>query len=275
MSLVGKRIRLSRIFGSDGKTFVLTMDHGVDLGPIKGIEDIRGTVKKSLGGRYKPDAVLMNPSMIRLCHESFIGKLGVIARLDGTATVIGPDITDYRMFSSVEEAQMIGADAVASMIFPGTARESQNSEKVGKISQECERLGMPHICEALPPEIVDYHFKSEAKREWPSVEHVKFVDRVAAELGADVVKSYYTGDPDSFREVVKCCPVPVIVLSGPGAGNSRELLGIVRSVTDSGASGVIMGRNIWQHKNPAAMIEAVCKIVHEGASVEDMANLVR
>jgi len=159
-----------------------------------------------------PDAILMNPSMIRLCHEDLIGKLGIIARLDGTATIIGPDITNYCLFSSVEEALMGGADAVATMAFIGVERESQNSEKIGKVSQDCERWGMPHIVEALPPEIVEYHFKPEAEREWPSVEHVRFVARVAAELGADVVKSYYTGDPDTFKEVVKCCPVPIIVL---------------------------------------------------------------
>jgi len=248
------------------------------------LENIKATVRKCLNGEYLPDAVLMNPSMIKLCHKELIGKLGVIAHLDGTATVMDPNITDYRMFSSVEEALRIGADAVASMAFPGTARESENSEKVGKISQECEKVGMPHVCEALPPEIIDYHFKSEAKRRWPSVEHVKFVDRVAAELGADVVKSYYTGDPDNFRQVVECCPVPIIVLSGPGTGNPEELLEIVADVMDSGAAGVIIGRNIWQHRDPAAMIKAVMKIVHEQMSgeeakkinqVEDSIQLIR
>jgi len=274
MSSVGKKIRLSHIFKEDGKSFVLTMDHGVDLGPLKGLENIKTAIKKCLGGGYKPDAILMNPSMIRLCHAEIGGKLGVIARLDGTATVLGPDITDYRMFSSVDEALRIGADAIASMVFPGTARESQNAEKVGKISQECEKLGMPHVCEALPPEIIDYHFKSEAKRQWPSVEHIKFVDRVAAELGADVVKSYYTGDPDSFKEVVECCPVPVIVLSGPGAGNPNELLKIVHDVVASGAAGVIMGRNIWQHERPSALIEAVIRIVHEDLSLEKAKKII-
>jgi fructose-bisphosphate aldolase/2-amino-3,7-dideoxy-D-threo-hept-6-ulosonate synthase len=274
MSSVGKKIRLGHIFKEDGKSFVLTMDHGVDLGPLKGLENIKATVKKCLGSEYKPDAILMNPSMIRLCHTEIVGKLGVIARLDGTASVLGPDITDYRMFSSVDEAIRIGADAIASMAFPGTARESQNAEKVGKISQECEKLGMPHVCETLPPEIIDYHFKSEAKRQWPSVEHVKFVDRVAAELGADVVKSYYTGNPDSFREVVECCPVPVIVLSGPGAGNPSELLKIVHDVMASGAAGVIMGRNIWQNEHPTALIEAVTKIVHEDLSLEKAKKII-
>jgi len=275
MGFVGKRIRLARIFKDDGKTFVITMDHGVDLGPVRGLEDIKATVKKVLGGDYKPDAILMNPSMIRLCHEEIVGKLGVIARLDGTATIIGPDITNYRLFSSVEEALMDGADAVATMAFIGVEREAQNSEKIGKVSQECERWGMPQIVEALPPEIVEYHFKPKAKREWPSPEHVKFVGRVAAELGADVVKSYYTGDPDTFSEVVKCCPVPIIALSGPGAGDPSGLLRIVRGVMDAGANGVIMGRNVWGYKDPVAMIKAISKIVHEDESVESALKIIK
>lgn len=262
MGLVGKRIRLGHIFAEDGKTFVVPMDHGVDLGPLPGIEDIRGTVKRVLSGRTRPDALLLNPSMIRLCHEDLVGRLGLIARLDGTASSLGPDITDYRLFSSVEEALTNGADAVATMAFIGVERESENSEKIGKVSQECERRGVPHVVEALPPEILDYHFKSKAEREWPSVEHVKFVDRAAAELGADVVKSYYTGDPDSFREVVKSCPVPIIVLSGPAAGDPEGLLKMVTDIMDAGAKGVIMGRNVWGDKDPAALIERIAAIVH-------------
>lgn len=274
MGLAGKRIRLERIFREDGKSFVITMDHGVDLGPVKGLEDLEATVKKVLSGKYRPDAILLNPSMIRLCHADIAGKLGVIARLDGTATIIGPDITNYRLFSSVEDALMAGADAVATMAFIGVERESQNSEKIGKISQECNRWGMPHIVEALPPEIVEYHFKPEAKRQWPSVERVRFVNRVAAELGADVVKSYYTGDPDTFKEVVSCCPVPTIVLSGPASGDPKELLRIVRDVLDVGAKGVIMGRNVWGHKDPVAMVEAISRIVHGEETVENAAKLV-
>ncbi len=96
MSLVGKRIRLGRIFKDDGKTFVVPMDHGVDLGPLGGIEDIRATVKRLLSGDCRPDATLLNPSMIRACHEDLVGKLGVIARLDGTASALGPDIPTTR-----------------------------------------------------------------------------------------------------------------------------------------------------------------------------------
>ena len=269
MSSVGKVMRMARIFKEDGKTSIIAMDHGVELGPVGGLENIRSTVRKVLGGDHKPDAVLMNPSMIRLCHEEVAGKLGVIARLDGATTTLGPDITNYRLFSSVEEALVCGSDAVATMAFMGVENEPQNLERVGKVSKKCVRLGVPHVVEALPPEIVEHHFRPKAKWRWPDPDHVKFVDRVAAELGADIVKSYYTGDPDTFREVVRCCPVPIIVLSGPGASDPEGLLKIVHEAMEAGAKGVIMGRNVFGHKDPAAMVKAISRIVHEKASIEE------
>jgi len=269
LSIVGKSIRLSRIFDKKtGKAVVVTMDHGVDLGPIEGIEDFKATLRRVLGD-VLPNAILLNPSMIKLNYLELAGKVGIIARLDGTTTAIGPDITDYRLFSSVKEALKLGADAVATMAFYGVSKESQNLEKIGKISQECEEWGMPQIVEALPPEILEHHFKSKAKWMWPKPEHVKLAARSAAELGADVVKSYYTGDPDTFKEVVKSCPVPILVLSGPGADDPEGLLQIVKDSIDAGASGVIMGRNIWGYKDPQAILRAIIEIVHKNASVNE------
>jgi len=274
VSSVGKTMRIARIFKEDGKTSIIAMDHGVELGPVSGLENITSTVRKVLGGDCKPDAVLMSPPMIRLCHEELAGKLGVIARLDGATTTLGPNITNYRLISSVEEALVCGADAVATMAFMGVETEPQSLERVGKVSQECVRLAVPHVVEALPPEIVEHHFRPKAKWRWPDPDHVKFVDRVAAELGADIVKSYYTGDPDTFKEVVRCCPVPIIVLSGPGASDPEGLLKIVQEAMEAGAKGVIMGRNVFGHKDPAAMVKAISRIVHGNASTEEARSSV-
>lgn len=88
------------------------------------------------------------------------------------------------------------------------------------------------------------------------------------------MKSYYTGDPDTFKEVVKCCPVPIIVLSGPEAGDPKGLIRIVRDVMNAGAKGVIMGRNVWGYKHPVAMVGAILKIVHEDASFESATRVL-
>jgi len=274
MGLVGKKIRMGRIFNGDGRTFVITMDHGISLGSVRGLEDINATVKKSLVGDYKPDAILLTPAMIRHCYEDLAGMLGTIARIDGAATTIGPDVTDWRLISSVKESLSIGADAVCTMAFIGGEREAQNSEKVGKVSQACERWGVPQVVEALSPDIVSHHFKREAEWKWPDPDLVKLAARVSAELGADVVKSYYTGDPDSFREVVKGCPVPIIVLSGPEAKNPEGLFRIVQDAIVAGAKGVVMGRNVWGHKNSTDMVEAISRIVHEEETIEKALKII-
>lgn len=274
MSLVGKTLRLGRIFGEDGKTFIVTMDHGVDLGPVRGLEDFGVTLKKVLGAECKADAVLMNPSNLRRFHKEICGKAGMIARIDGATTIIGPDITDYRLFSSVEDSLRTGADAVCTMAFIGIEREAQNLEKIGRVTLDCEKWGMPQIVEALPRGIVEYYFKPEAERQWADPDHVKFAARTAAELGADVVKTYYTGDPDTFKEVVRCCPAPVIVASGPGAGDPRGLLKVVRDAMDAGARGMVMGRNVWGHKDVSAIMCAIHAIVHQDATLEQALKLL-
>ena len=98
---------------------------------------------------------------------------------------------------------------------------------------------------------------------------MKYSARVAAELGADIVKGYYTGDKDTFHEVIEYCPVPYVVLSGPASGDPETLLGFVHDAMDCGAAGVSMGRNIWTYKDPGSLTRAICRIVHEDASVEE------
>lgn len=274
MSIIGKNIRLGRIFAGDGKAFVVTMDHGVDLGPVKGLEDFLDTLNKVLNARCKADAILMNPSNIRRFYQEISGKTGIIARIDGATTLLGPDITDYRLFSSVEDAIRSGSDAVCTMALIGVKKEAQNLEKVGKITQDCEKWGIPQIVEALPSGIVEYYFMPEAERKWPNPEHIKFASRTAAELGADVVKTYYTGDLDTFKDVVRCCPAPILVASGPGANDPEGLLHMVREVMDAGAKGVIMGRNIWGYKNLENMMSAINSIVHENATPEEAMNFL-
>ena len=164
----------------------------------------------------------------------------------------------------------MGADGIATFGVIGIPREAQLSKKNGYVAEQCELWGMPMMTEMIPPEIIEHQFGTKAKRKWPSdPEVIKYSARVAAELGADIVKGYYTGDKDTFREVIDYCPVPYIILSGPASGDAKILLKFIRDALDCGAAGVTMGRNIWTHKNPAAMTRAICRLVHDDASFED------
>lgn len=275
MSSTGKQLRLSQITcRQSGRIFLTTFDHGTCLGPLPGGYDVVGTIDRiACGG---PDCIMVTPGIARAAAGPLAEhRLPVVARIDVTATVLGPDITDDNCISSVEAALRLGACGVGLFSVLGCARESQLSTKVGRVADECDRWGMPLLLELLPPESLDYQFRSQSRREWPcKVENVMFCARLAAEQGADVVKTFYTGDPDSFRRVVECTPIPVLVLSGPWADDTETLFRFVRDAIDAGAAGVSMGRNLWQHPHPTAVTAALAGVIHEGwTAAEAMEHL--
>jgi len=103
-------------------------------------------------------------------------------------------------------------------------------------------------------------------------QHVKHAARIGAELGADFVKTYYTGTPETFVEVTESCPVPVVMSGGPKTETAVEFLEAVRGAVDAGADGVAVGRNVWQHSNPPSMLQALKKVVHQGMSPQEAAQ---
>ncbi len=266
---IGKELRMSKLFRRNSRRMVLiTIDHGICIDPMKEINDPAAIIPKVAEGGA--DAVLLTPGIARLAYREFVNTdTSLMLRIDGTATSIGPDLTNDDLISSVESALRIGADAVATFGVIGVPREAQLSRKIGMVSDECDRWGMPHMTEVIPNEILTHQFQDRADRKWPSdPEVIKYSARVAAELGADIVKGYYTGDPNTFREVIEYCPVPYVVLSGPAGGDPEVFLNFVQEAIQCGASGVSVGRNVWTYSDPTAMTRAICRIVHEEASVE-------
>ena len=265
----GKEIRMARLFNPKSKRMVLvTIDHGICINPMKEISDPAGVVRKIVEGGA--DAILLTPGIAKIAYKELLGEASLMIRIDGTATSIGPDLTNDELICSVEDALSLGADAVATFGVIGVPREAQLSHKIGMVTGECERLGMPQMTEMIPREILDHQFADRASRKWPQEpEIVKYSARVAAELGADIVKGYYTGDPRTFREVIEYCPVPYVVLSGPASNDPEVFLRFVREAMDCGARGVSVGRNVWTYKDPTAITRAICRIVHDDASVEE------
>ncbi len=151
-----------------------------------------------------------------------------------------------------------------------------SSDAAAALVGACELWGMPQLSEIVPSEIMTYQFEARAARQWPSdPEMVKFCARVAAELGVDVFKGYYTGDAATFREVIEYCPIPYVVLSGPAAGDAEGFLHFVKEAIACGAAGVSVGRNVFAHPDPAAMTRALCRVVHEDASVASVLKDLR
>lgn len=266
----GKEIRMGRLFNRKSKRMVLvTIDHGICISPMKEIADIKKVVREVVEGGA--DAVLLTPGMAKITYKELVGTdTSLMLRIDGTATSIGPDLTNDELIYSVEGAIQLGADAVATFGVIGVPREAQLSKKIGMVAEECYKMGVPMMTEMIPDEMLKHQFDDRAERKWPKdPEIVKYSARVATELGADIVKGYYTGDLETFKEVIEYCPVPYVVLSGPAADDPEIFLRFVKEAMDCGAKGVSVGRNVWTYKDPTAITKAICRIVHEDISVEE------
>lgn len=273
---IGKQIRMGKLFNPKSKRIVLvTMDHGICINPMKEISNPKEVAQQIVEGGA--DALLVTPGIAKCVYSELKGSnTSLMLRIDGTATSIGPDLTNDELIYSVEGALRMGADAIATFGVIGVPREAQLAKKNGQVAEECEIWGMPMMTEMITPEIIEHQFGTKAKRKWPSdPEIVKYSARVAAELGADIVKGYYTGDKETFGELIDYCPVPYIILSGPASDDPEILLKFIRDALDCGAAGVTMGRNIWTHKDPTAMTKAICRLVHDDASFEDALKEIR
>ena len=260
----GKELRMGRLFNKKSKRMVLvTADHGICINPMKELGNMKKIVNDAVEGGA--DALLLTPGIARTVYQELIGTgVSLILRIDGTATSIGPDLTNDYLICSAEYALSLGADAVATLGIIGVAKEAELSRKIGTTAEECEKLGIPMLTEMLPATILKHQYSNRANRKWPtSTEVVQYSARVASELGADIVKGYYTGDKETFKEVIDYCPVPYVVLSGPASGDPEVFLRFVKEAIECGAGGVSVGRNVWTHKNPKELIKTICKIVHE------------
>jgi len=250
----GKKRRLKRIFRSDQRAVIVPMDHGVTVGPVKGLVKMQEIIDKLLQGGV--DAVVLHRGVAKHVDT---GNAGLIVHLSGS-TKLGPDPNNKVQVCSVEEAVRIGADAVSVHINVGAEQEDKMLAKLGGVADDCDRYGMPLLAMMYPrgPKIQNEH----------AVDVVAHAARLGAELGADIVKTNYTGSVDTFKEVVRGCHVPVIIAGGPKVETVREVLQMVHDSIKVGGAGLSIGRNVFQHENPTLMVRALSAIVHESASVE-------
>jgi fructose-bisphosphate aldolase/2-amino-3,7-dideoxy-D-threo-hept-6-ulosonate synthase len=265
MSLIGKAVRLERIINREtGKTVIVPMDHGVSLGPIEGLIDLKEAVNKVAEGGA--NAVLGHMGLPKYGHRRYGRDIGLIIHLTASTT-LGPDPLHKVLVTTVEEAIKVGADGVSVHVNIGANDEAEMLAMLGQVSRACNEWGMPLLAMMYPRGV---KVKSEHR-----VEYVKHAARVGAELGADIVKTNYTGDIDSFKEVVRGCPAPVVVAGGPKMSTEIELLEMVYDSIQAGSKGVAIGRNIFQAKDPTKMTRAVAAIVHEGYSVKEALKLLK
>ncbi|MFH0879393.1 MAG: 2-amino-3,7-dideoxy-D-threo-hept-6-ulosonate synthase [Lentisphaerota bacterium] len=266
MSFLGKQIRLERIMSRNtGKTVIIPLDHGVTVGPIKGLINMAETVDKvAMGGA---NAVIEHMGMVGRGHRHYGKDIGLILHLSASSEVNPTDANDKVQVNTVERALKMGADGVSVHINIGSKTESAQLELLGRVAGACLEWGMPLLAMMYP--------RGEGIEGDPKqAKYVKLAARIGAELGADIVKTYYTGDPETMREVTEGCPVPVVIAGGSKLSD-KETLEMVFGAMQSGCAGLSMGRNAFQHEDPAKLVAAACAIVHQGAGVREAMQMLR
>jgi putative autoinducer-2 (AI-2) aldolase len=243
----GKQNRLSRIMKS-GKTVMLAVDHGYFQGPTTGLENPRRTITPLVP---YADSLMLTRGVLRTSVDP--GQdIPVVLRVSGGASVL-KDMSNEGVTTSIEEAVRLNASAVAVSVFVGSEHEKESLMNLSHLVDEGERFGMP----VLAVTAVGREMNRDAR-------YLGLACRIAAELGAQVVKTYYCED---FERVVNACPVPVVIAGGKKL-LEREALELASKAVTKGAAGVDMGRNIFQSSNPVGMIKAVRAVVHEGATAD-------
>jgi fructose-bisphosphate aldolase, class I len=256
----GAELRMGRLFDRDsGRSFVVAIDHGMLFGAQPGSEDAAAAVERSLA--TEPDALLISPGLLARSANLFAhrGAASPIARLDfltiADQTRTYGDV--HRVLCDPARAAALGADAVIMYLLIGAADGqtfADNLTAIARTVDQAHRLGLP-----LVAEVVAWGSAAADRRD---ADLLGFGARVAVEVGADLIKTEYTGDPESMARVVSGCPAPVLVLGG-AKGSEEALLEMTRDALRAGASGVIYGRNIWQADDPLRVGRAVRSLVHE------------
>ena len=255
----GMRNRLSRLIRADGHCQFLPIDHGYFQGPTRCLERPGETIRDLLP---YADGLFVTKGILRSCVDPDVDT-PIILRVSGGTSVIGEDLSNEVITTSVEEMIRLNVAAVGLSIFVGSDYETQTLESLAMLANECDECGIPVMA-------VTAVGKELEKR---TARYLGLSCRIAAELGAKIVKTYYC--EEDFEKVTNGCPVPVVMAGGPKCETELEVFEFVYDGMDKGAIGVNLGRNVWQNPYPVAMMRALSAVVHEGASPKQAFDLFR
>lgn len=245
----GSPLRLRRLRGPSERILLLALDHGLPVGPIPGLEDPRPLVRVLLGSPVT--AILANPGV--LPHLASLGASlpPLVAHLSA-GTVLGRRPTSKVLACSVERALALGADAVSVQVHFGDEAEDRMLRDAGSVIDRAGDYGLPVLVMAYPPGAVSGAADREATRH---------AARAAADLGADLVQIPHPGTTDAVRAVVRGCFVPLLVAGGPRAATPEAFLESVAAALAGGAAGVAVGRNLFQHPDPAGFARRIGEVL--------------
>jgi len=253
----GMQNRLSKLIQKDGKALFLPIDHGYFQGPTHCLEKPGETIKPLW--QYA-DALMLTRGVLRNCVDPALPK-PFILRVSGAVSVVGEDLSNESIVTSIQEVLRLNASAVSMSVFVGTKNENKSLTNLAKLVDDCEEYGIPVMAVTSVGRELE---KREAR-------YLALVARISAEVGARVVKTYYC--KDGFEKVVNGCPVPVVIAGGPKTETQAEVFEFVYDGMQKGAIGVNLGRNVWQTEHPVAAIRAIRGIVHENYTAKEANDL--
>jgi putative autoinducer-2 (AI-2) aldolase len=247
----GMKNRLSRVIQPDGKAFFLPIDHGYFQGPTRCLEKPAETIAPLVP---YADALFVTRGVLRAAIVPE-GSLPIILRVSGGTSMVGANLANESLTTSIDEILRLNASAVGVSVFIGTEYERQTLMNLAELVNRCEPYGIPVMA-------VTAVGKELERRD---ARYLGLCCRICAELGARVVKTYWCED---FDKVTGGCPVPVVMAGGPKCETEKEVFEFVRDGMERGAIGVNLGRNVWQAPDPVPTIRGLRAIIHEDANVE-------
>jgi len=256
----GLEIRMNRILHK-GKMLCIPMDHGISNGPIEGLEDPHSMIYKC--EHHGLTSVIINKGILKTMPKPT--KIGLLVHFS-SSTSLSTAPNRKMLTGSVKEAIRLGADGVSLHINIGGKEEPEMIEQLGKISEQCHEWNMPLLAMMYP--------RGENVKDPHDPEIVAHTARIGAECGADIVKTVYTGDVDSFTKVVSSIPVPVVIAGGPKANTDMDILQMTEDAMSAGAKGVTFGRNIFAHKTPNKMVEALAGVIFKKQTAKEAAEKI-
>ena len=268
MAMLGKEVRMSRLVNpKSNKMMAITVDHAISRGiaPMTGLHSIQDTIDKIILG--KPDAMTMTKGIAEHCMWQHAGKVSILLKASNYSPVAP---TKDTIFGSVDEAVRMGADAISMGAMTLGDFQGEQFEAIGKFSEECMAKGMPLIGHVYPK---GESVPVDQRASW---ENIAYCVRSACELGMDIVKTTYTGDPDSMAKALSCVPSSfrVVIQGGDACKTLDDYLVMTREAMDCGVGGVTMGRFVWDYKDVTALVIALRYIIHEGYSVKEAKELL-
>ena len=245
----GMANRLAQLIPGDGRCVFMPIDHGYFQGPTRKLEDPRATIEPIMP---YADAVFVTRGVLRSCIAHDETK-PIILRVSGGTSMVGADLANEGITTDIEDVIRLNASAMGISIFIGTDYEKESLLNLSKLVNEGEKYGIPVMAVTAVGRELE---KRDAR-------YLALCSRIAAELGARIVKTYWC---EEFDRVVNGCPVPVVMAGGPQTETELEVFRFVHDGIQKGAIGVNLGRNVWQNDHPVAMIKAIRAIVHDNAT---------